>query len=410
MHTANNEQRQVPWFLLLVLFASTTINYIDRISISVLAPTLRDEFGMSNSDYAWAVNAFQFGYLIFYIVGGRLADRWGVKLALTVYILWWSGAGMLHALTTGALTLALFRFLLAMGEGGTWPTVLKAVAENVAGPIRSFSMGIVNSGSSVGALLAPPIVGWLALTWGWRAAFILTGALGIILLPLWLYAHARAVRQTPPTETQKVKGYRWLDLVRYKQTWAMFLGRGIGEPMYGFYLFWLPEYLTRERGMDIGGIAAVAWIPFVAADLGNMIGGGVSSWLIHRGWTAQRARRLVMWTMAMATMVGMAAPFVESVEASVAILALTCFFYMTWSVNVMILPSDWFATRNQGTVLGFSGAGNGLGNLIFNAAVGRTLDRTGSYRAVFVGIAFLVPLAQTLLHFIGGPIKRIDRD
>ena len=223
------ERRQVPWFLLLVLLGSTTINYIDRISISVLAPTLRDEFGMSNTDYAWAVNAFQFGYMIFYIIGGRLADRWGVRLALTVYVLWWSGAGMLHALTTGALTLALFRFLLAMGEGGTWPTVLKAVAENVPGPIRSFSMGIVNSGSSVGALLAPPVVGYLALQWGWRAAFLITGGLGLVLAPLWLFAHRRVERQAPPPET-KAEHAPWLSLLRYKQTWAMFLCRGFGEP------------------------------------------------------------------------------------------------------------------------------------------------------------------------------------
>ncbi len=189
---------------------------------------------------------------------------------------------------------------------------------------------------------------------------------------------------------------------------ATFLCRGLGDPMFGFYLFWLPEYLTRERGMDLSQMAAIVWIPFLAADVGNLVGGGVTSWLISRGWSIDRARKTVMHTMAVCTMVGMAVPFVESVNASIALLALTGLFFMTWSVNAVIQPSDWFSPRNVGTVFGLSGTGSGLGNLIMNAIVGWVLDRTGSYRAVFIGVGFLVPTAQFLVTVIGGRIERVD--
>ena len=401
----SRSRAEVPWFLIFVLLGSTTINYIDRVAISVLAPTLRDEFGMSNSAYGWVINAFQVGYMIFYSFGGRLGDRWGGGFALTVYVLWWSGAGMLHALTTGALTLGVFRFLLAVGEGGTWPTVLKGVAQNVPGPLRSLAMGIVNSGSAIGAVITPPLVGWLALNWGWRTAFLATGMLGILWLPFWRVAVSRADAAAPQA---KVKSASWLRLLQYRQAWAVAVCRGVGDPMYNFYLFWLPEYFARERGLDLAGIAAVAWIPFLAADIGNLLGGGLTSWLIARSWTVHRARRTVMWLAAAGTMAGMATTFVESLSAGLAVLALTCLFFMTWSVNVMILPSDWFSHRNVGTVLGLSGTVNGVGNIIKNVVVGLVLDRTGSYRAGFIGMGLLVPAAQTLLTLIGGRIERLD--
>ena len=196
----------------------------------------------------------------------------------------------------------------------------------------------------------------------------------------------------------KVRSAAWLRLLQYKQAWAVAACRGVGDPMYNFYLFRLPEYLTP----------AVAWIPFRAANAGNLPGGVVTSWLIARGWTVHRVRRTVMWLAAAGTMAGMAMTFVESLSAGLAVLALTCLFFMTWSVNVMILPSDWFSHRNVGTILGLSGAVNGVGNIIKNIVVGRVLDRAGSYRAVFIGMGLLVPAAQTLLTLIGGRIERID--
>ena len=398
----------MPWFLIIVLLGSTTINYIDRISISVLAPTLRDEFDLSNSDYAFVLNCFQIAYVIFYSVGGRLGDRWGARLALSIYVVWWSLAGMLHSFTAGLVSLAVFRVLLGMGEGGTWPVVMKAVAQYTPGPMRAMAMGIVNNGAAVGAVAAPPMIAFITVRWGWQAAFLVTGALGILWLPFWLQASKRPIPRQEPAATYK--GLSWIQLLRYRQNWAMFFCRLIGDPMYGFYLFWLPEYLTRERGLDLSEMSAVAWIPFVAADVGNLLGGGLTSWLINRGWTIHRARRVVMWIFAIGTTVGMAAPFVESLQLNVAILALTCMCYMTWSVNTVAMPSDYFSPPNQGTVMGLSGTGSGTGIFLINNIVGKVLDRTGSYRAVFIGVGLLVTTSQTVLTLLGGPIRRVDSD
>ncbi len=397
---------RMPWFLIIVLLGSTTINYIDRIAISVLAPTLRDEFSMSNSDYAWVINCFQVGYLVCYSIGGRLGDVWGARLALSIYVVWWSIAGMMHSMATGALSLGLFRFLLSVGEGGTWPVVMKAVAQYTPGPMRSLAIGIVNNGSAFGAVVAPPLVAWLTLRWGWQTAFLATGSLGLIWLPFWLKASKRPI--PPPDADATDKGLTWLQLLRYRQNWAMFLCRLIGDPFYGFFLFWLPEYLTRDRGLELSEMAWVTAIPFVAADVGNLLGGGLTSWLINRGWTLHRARRVVMVTFAAGTMTAMAAPFADSIEAAITIMAFACMCYMTWSVNTVAMPSDYFSPPNQSTVMGLSGTGSGLGMFLINTIVGRVLDRTGSYKAVLIGISFLVPVSQAVLTWVGGPIRRVD--
>ena len=178
--------QRIPWSLILVLLGATTINYLDRLTASILAPTLRDEFGMSNADYSLVVNSFTAAYLIFYSVGGRIADLIGTRKALVLFMTWWSFAGSLQALTTATKSLSLVRFLLAVGQGGAWPAAIKAAAERVPGPLRSLSVGVTNSGSSIGAMLAPPLIGIMAILWGWRTACVITGALGLLWLPFWL--------------------------------------------------------------------------------------------------------------------------------------------------------------------------------------------------------------------------------
>ena len=212
----------------------------------------------------------------------------------------------------------------------------------------------------------------------------------------------------PPDPDATAERAPWLSVLRYRQAWSVFLVRLIGDPMYGFYLYWLPEYLTRERGLDLAGVAAVAWIPFLAADIGNLAGGGFMSWLIKRGWTPHRARRTVMFACSFLAMIGMAAPFVESLTANLAILAVTCAVFMVWSVNVMAMQTDYFSAANVGTVLGLSGTGSGTGGFIKNAVVGWVIDRTGSYKAVFIGVGLLLPIATTVQALFGGPIRRVD--
>ncbi len=300
---------RAPWALLLILLAATTTSYIDRIAISVLAPTLRDEFAMTNSQYALVVNCFMVTYMIMYSVGGRLADLLGFRRALSLYIIWWSLTGALHAAATGFRSLALCRLLLAVGEGGVWPAGMKAVAHEVRGPLRSLGVGIVNFGSSLGSALAVPIVGWLAVMWGWRTAFLVTGLMGFLLLPFWMSV-TRNIRMTECVpEPVPAKQVPWLSVVRYRQAWAGFMGRFISAGAWGFYAFWIPEYLAREQGLDLTGIGLLAWIPFVASGLGDLTGSGVTAWLIARGWSVNRARKTVLCVAAVAAVAGIGAAY-----------------------------------------------------------------------------------------------------
>ncbi len=395
-----------PWVIVLILLGSTSINYLDRLTISVLAPTLRDEFDMSNTQYAWVINAFQFSYLIFYSVGGRLADLLGVRRALSLFVVWWSVASMLHTFVVGVKSLAASRFLLAMGEGGNWPTVIKAVAERVPGSMRSFGIGVVNSGSSLGAMLAPPLVAWLAVTWGWRLAFFLTSLLGFLWLPFWLFHTRRDPRRKQNEQTEKP--IAWRKVVYFRQAWAVFLGRLIGDGFWGFLVFWLPEYLNRERGLNLATIGAVAWIPFLVADLGNLSGGGVTSWLIGRGWTVNRARKTVMFIASAGTVVGIVAAYTSSLAVAIAAISLAGFFFVCWAVNLLNLPADYFPPSYVGTVLGFSGTGSGLGTLIVMAVIGWVVDLTRSYTLVIISVGLLTPTAQLVVTLLGGRIHRLD--
>ena len=361
---------------------------------------------MSNADYSFVVNAFTAAYLVFYSVGGRISDVIGSRRALALFMVWWSLAGAAQALTVGTRSLAVTRFLMAAGQGGTWPAVMKAAAERSPGPLRSLAVGIANSGSSVGAMLAPPLIGAMAVWWGWQAACIATGAIGFLWLPFWFAMTRRPA--SGPLAFKKEDDAPWRRVVVYRQAWAVFLGRAIGDPFWVFYIFWLPEYLSRERGLDLQSIAAVGWIPFLVAGLANLAGGGLTSWLVSRGWSIHRARRLTMWLAAPASMVGIAAVYADSLAAAMAAISLSVFFFMVWSVNTVNLPSDWFPPRYVGTVFGFSGTGQGLGSMVIIYFVGQVLDATGNYALVFAGVGLLVPLAQAIMTLVGGPIRRLE--
>lgn len=394
-----------PWLLLLILLAVTTTSYVDRIAISVLAPTLRDEFGMTNSQYALVVNCFMVTYMIMYSVGGRLADRLGFRRALSLYVIWWSISGALHALSAGFRSLAAYRFLLAVGEGGVWPASMKAVAHDVKGPVRSLGVGIVNFGSSLGSALAVPLVGWLAVTWGWRTAFLVTGLMGFLLLPLWLSATTRIRRSRP--EPIAEKQIPWLNVVGYRQAWSAFMGRLISAGAWGFYAFWIPEYLTRERGLDLAQVGLIAWIPFVASGVGDLSGSGVTTWLIARGWSVNRARRTVLCIAAAAATAGAGAAYASSIWAAMACISAGALGFKIVSVNLLNLPADFFPPSYVGTAFGFSGTGGSAGIVMTNALIGWVLDRTGSYWTVLVGVSLMTPLSVIVALLLAGRIEPV---
>ena len=383
--------------LVALLLGETTINFIDRQVVSVLAPTLRDEFRLSNSQYAAIINAFLITYAVSYSFAGWVLDRLGVGRGLTLAISWWSVAGMLTSLARGPLSLGFFRSLLAVGEGGAWPAFAKAVALWVPPEARTLAIGICNSGSSLGAMLAPLIVGAVTLRTGWRAAFVVTGAIGL----LWVAAFSLFRRKYPEMaraeaemrSTPAPHGLSWGKLVRYRQTWAVFFCRFFADNVWYFYVFWIPEFLTRHRGLDLKAMAAVAWIPFLVADVANFVGGYLTLRLQRAGWSVNRTRKTLMAVSAVLTPIGIFAAFAESLFWTMTLISLAIFFWMFWSISVHSLAGDYFPARAVGSVYGIAGTGSTLGSVISTWAVGQTLDLTHSYQPVFVGIGLVMPVA-----------------
>ena len=395
-----------PWGLVGVLLACTTTCYIDRIALSGLAPTLLGEFDMTNSEYAFVVNSFMVTYAVMYSVGGRLADVLGFRRALSLYVVWWSIAGSMHALSAGFRSLAAYRLLLAVGQGGVWPASMKTVAHEVRGPIRSFAVGIVNVGSSLGSAVTVPLVSWLTLVYGWRVAFLVTGLIGFAVLPFWLSLTRRQSRG--PEEEESAEAIPWLDVVRYRQAWAVFLGRMTAAGVWGFYVYWIPPYLAQDKGLDITQIGLMAWIPYIMSGFGDLWGTGMASWLIARGWTVNRARKTVLCIAGIAAMALIGAAYTPSIWLAMACISLGALGFKTVSVNLLNLPNDYFPASFVGTSFGFSGTGASIGIVLTTAAIGWVLDTTGNYLPVLIGIGLLSPLAVIVTFIVGGRIEPVS--
>jgi ACS family hexuronate transporter-like MFS transporter len=394
-----------------LLLASTTINYIDRQVLSVLAPVLRDEFHLSNSQYAAILNAFLITYAFSYAAAGWVMDRLGVGRGLTLCLSWWSAAGMLTALARGPLSLGFYRALLAVGEGGGWPSFAKAVALWVPPNARTLAIGVCNSGSSLGALIAPPMVAFLTKNYGWRAAFLVTGGLGflwVLAFQLFRAAHPR-MRETDRGQSNAgVPRVPWRSLIGYRQTWAVFFCRFFADPLWYFYVFWIPEFLVRERGLDLAGIGAVAWIPFVCSDIANFAGGYLTLRLQRAGWSPNRTRKTLMVGATLLSPIGIVAVFMKSVPWTLTFICIAIFFWIFWSVTVHTLPGDYFPPHAVASVYGFAGTGSTVGSVISTWAVGRTLDVTHSYVPVFIGIGLLMPVALAVGLALMGRVEPVS--
>jgi ACS family hexuronate transporter-like MFS transporter len=395
--------------LIALLLGETTINFIDRQVVSVLAPVLRGEFHLSNGQYADIVNWFMGTYAIALPIAGWVLDRLGVGRGLTLAVSWWSAAGMVTSLVKGPLSLGMARSLLAVGEAGAWPAFAKATATWVPAEARTLAIGVCNSGSSLGAMIAPPLVVGVTAIAGWRGAFIVTGAIGflwVLAFQLFRRAHPEMAiaERAPVAYGDRV---RWVELLRYRQTWAVFFCRFFADPLWFFYVFWIPEFLTRERGLSMAGIAAVAWIPFLVADVANFTGGYLTLRLQRAGWSANRTRKTLMVGAALLSPLGILAVFAHSLFWTMAMISVAIFFWMFWSITVHSLPGDYFPPRAVASVYGIAGTGSTLGSVISTWAVGRTLDVTHSYAPVFIGIGLLMPIALLLGMSLMGRVEPV---
>jgi MFS transporter, ACS family, hexuronate transporter len=399
--------------LVALLLASGAINYIDRQVLSILAPTLRDEFHLSNSGYAAILNAFMITYVFSYAFGGWFLDRVGVGRGLTASIVCWSVGGMLTALSRGASSMAAFRAVLALGEGGCWPAFAKASSLWVSPNARSLVMGICNSGSSLGAVIAAPLVVFFTQRFGWRSAFLVTGSLGFVWLAAfqvfrYLQPKMRATDQGQSALDSGTPHVRWLTLFRYRQTWAVFFCRFFADPLWYFYVFWIPEFLVRERGMDLAGMAKVAWIPFLVSGSMGFAVGYLILLLQGAGWSPNRTRKVLMALGAVMSPIGTAAVFAHSVFWTTAFICAAVFFFMFWAVSVHTLPTDYFPPHAVASVYGIGGAGSTLGSVISTWAVGSVLDLTHSYLTVFIGIGLLMPIAFLVGTALMGRVEPIE--
>ncbi len=403
------------WWVVGLLFLATVINYIDRQTLSILSATLRTELALTDRDYANAVSAFLFSYLIMYTVSGRLIDRFGVRLGVTACVVWWSIASMLTGLARGPLSLALFRGLLGIGEPGIFPAGVKACGEWFPKKSRALATGIFSSGGAVGAIIAAPLIAWLTLHFGWRLAFVIPGALGLLWLPFWLkfYRHPAQHPAVTPADLAQLELDRpgaptpcWRDVLAKRHVWGLVASRLFSDPVWYFYLFWLPDYLQRIRHLSLKEIGFYAWIPFLFADLGNVLGGMISDALIRRGWPAVRARVTVLVGVALLAPFGAMVGFMDSTAAAVAVTCVITFLCQAWSTNIATLAADLTDRSETGTVMGMMGSAGSAMGLVFAQILGFTIAALG-YSAAFVLAACLHPLAIiTLLIFLWPLLRR----
>lgn len=382
------------WWPIGLLFCATVLNYIDRQTLSVLAATLRRELHLTDGDYSNAVSAFLLSYGVMYAVGGRWVDRVGVRVGVSACITWWSIAGMLTGLASGPISLAFSRFLLGIGEPIIYPAGLKASAELFASKSRAFAMGVISSGSSVGAIIAPPLIAYITLQFGWRVAFLLPGALGLVLAAVWF----KMFRVAGPKDG--AKPMPWRELVRRRVVWSLVAPRLFSDPVWYFYLFWVPDYLQRVRGLSLAEIGMYAWIPFVAADAGALGGGALSDFLIRRGFTPQQARRRVLYLVAAIAPLGAFAVTVESTPAAILLMSLSACVTQVWAVNIATLGAEILSPAESASILGMMGSAGSLAGAVISQVLAVLIGVWG-YPAAFVLAATLHPMAALCLKLLG---------
>ncbi len=401
------------WWIAWTLFFSTVINYISRQTFSVLAPMLAATYHFSHTDLARIMGAFQISYAVTWLLGGIFLDAVGTRLGLALAVAFWSAVNIFTGFASSVSSFAAFRFLLGVGEGFNWPGASKTVAEWFPSQERSMAVAIFDSGSSVGGALAALMIPWIALAFGWRWSFVFSGALGFVWLAAWLRIyhplkrHPRVTHdevaliqagQDRAQRAQRRGVRRWLALARNSNVWAVVLGHALTDPIWWFYVFWLPQYLSDARGFTLKRIALFAWIPFVAADLGNFTGGWISGICIRRGIPVIRARLWVCSVSCLPILAGIPAVLVHSPYAALALICVALWGYASWSTMGLTLPSDLFPQDVVATVTGLSGLAAGLVGTAFTIAVGVLVDRL-SYRPAFL-LAGLLPLLATAALFL----------
>ncbi len=390
------------WVICGLLLLGTTKNYMDRNVLGVLNTTLQHDLGWSEIDYSNLIVAFQAAYGLGMLVVGRVIDRLGTRLGYALAMIFWSVASMGTAFCHSLFSFGALRVALGLGESAVFPASIKAVAEWFPSKERALATGIFNAGTNIGAILTPLVVPWLVAFWGWRGAFLGVGSLGFVWLVLWLLIYRRPQEHpwVSPAElayiesdvSEKPGRTRWLPLLKLRQTWCFALGKFLVDPVWWFYLFWLPEFLQRKHGLSLQQIFAPILVVYVISDVGSVLGGWLSSFLIKTGKSVNAARKIALLACAIAVIPVVFAPRVESMWTAVLLIGLAAAAHQGFSANLYTLTTDMFPSRAIGSVVGIGGMLGAVGGLLIATVVGHVLQRTGSYQIPFLiaGVTYLI--------------------
>ena len=422
------------WYILALIFLATIINYLDRMTINIAAPVIGEKYGLDNETLALIFSAFLWAYTIGPSISGWLMDKVGVRKGYVLSMGVWSLAGVLTAFaipigeglskifpfTIASIILGFIacRFMLGLGESANWPVAIKTISEWFPARERSFAVGWFNSGSSVGAVIAPGLVTWLLLKYSWRMPFIVVGLIGFVWVFGWLALY-RPLHEHPKVtdeeleyirshaekehSSESARSFKWIDILKIKQTRGVVLTRFFMDPIWWFYTFWLPKYFVDDRGLDLKKMAIFMTLSFLASDFGNLFGGWASSNLIKRGRTVNAARKMVMVPCAVVMMLGLIVPFASN-NLAVAMIALVMFCYQSWSVNMMTIPADVVPKNVVGSAAGLSHMGAGFGGIVVTYLAGLLSDRTGSFTSTIMLMGAMPIIGITFLFLVIGRI------
>jgi ACS family hexuronate transporter-like MFS transporter len=407
------------WTICALLFAATTINYLDRIVFSVLIPVIRDEMHISNVQYGYINSAFQFTYTAAFFFAGRFIDRIGTRIGYAVSVAWWSLAAAFHALARTPLGLGFWRAMLGVGESGNFPGAVKAVAEWFPQRERSLAIGFFNAGANVASMVGPPVIVWILALYGWRACFLVTASLGLVWLVLWLLAYhlpgahpfisesERKHIQSDPADMGDEKPVGWLAALRHKQTWGFALAKFLTDPVWWFYLYWLPPYLYDVRGFNLKEIGWALPFVYLMADAGSVGGGWLPGYLMRRGWPLAKARKTTLLLFACMMPIAALSALASRSVVAIALVSLATLAHQGWSTNLFTTTSDIFPKKVVASVTGIGGTFGGLGGILFSTLIPGFVVTYFGYTPLILGFGLFHLTGFFIVHRMMGDMKRI---
>jgi MFS transporter, ACS family, hexuronate transporter len=403
-----SQMKRIRWWILLLLFCATVINYVDRQSLSLLAATIQRVFGMDNVGYGNVVTGFLFSYTAAFVMAGPICDKLGVRKSMVVFICWWSLAELIPPLTRSLFMLGTSRFLLGFGEAGVWVVAPKAVGELFAADKRALAIGLYSAGATIGAVVAPPFVALLTLRYGWQSVFLVTGVAGLVwIIPWLLFYRDMGVPEISSDRGDTRKSGNFRTLLADRNLWLLMSVRMITDPLWYFFLFWYPKYLSDVRQLPLARLGHIVWIVYLAADLGSVLGGWASGRLIRHRIEPLRARQIVMTSAAVLIPLTPLAALAGSLKGTIIFASVVTFAHMAWMITMGAAVVDLFQQDQIATAFGIIAAGSGLGGLVSTELIAHSLAQSG-YLLTFCAMGMLHPIALVAVYLLRDGNRRVD--